>query len=108
MSYKVEITQDGRCGQDIYVEDGKRLPFDWEFSAAGVTIYVPTPQEWDAYCEKYDAVWAKGRRREILERVAQEVRRQKVKSARFEILDHWVELSFEDHWIFSLFSKIVH
>lgn len=106
MSYNIEITQDGRSGQDIYVEDGKRLPFDWEFSATGVTIHVPTPQEWDAYCAKHDAAWARGRRPEILGRVAQEVSRQKARSARIEMTDHWVELHFADHWIFSFFRKM--
>ena len=106
MSYKVEITYEGRCGWYHYIEDGKRLSFDWEFSTVGITIFVPTPEEWDAYCEEHRAAWAKGRRQEILQRLAEEVRRRKVKSAKIKIEDQWVELIFEDAWIVTLLKKL--
>ncbi len=105
--YQVTITQKGPGGWDIYTEGGRKLAFEWQFSAEGVAISVPTPQGWDDYCEKNDAGWAKGRRQEILERIAQEVRRKKAKTAVISYEDDWIILSFEDDWVFSLLKKLL-
>ena len=72
--YLVEEKQDGRAGWVFYIEQS-RLPLPWEILGAGggVGISVPTPEEWDTYCEKHKAVWAKGRREEILQRVSQSI-----------------------------------
>src|SRR5947209_1180984 len=74
MNYKVEIDQTGRGGSVSYTEDGQTLSLDWEFAVGGVDIFVPTPEEWDAYWQNRGAIWAAGRRQEILERVAEEAR----------------------------------
>lgn len=108
MSYQVEITQTGRGGWSYYIEDGKTLSFDWDFSIGSVEIYVPTPEEWDAFCEKRDAGWAKGRRLEILVRLAEEIRKQKAKSAKVSIEDHWIILSFTNAWIPSFLRSFFH
>jgi hypothetical protein len=106
VKYEVEITQEGRGGTYYYIEQAAKLPFDWDFSSQGVSIVAPTPDEWDSYCSKYDADWAKGRRQEILQTLAEEVRRRKAKSATITIEDHWVNLSFKDSWVFSLLKSL--
>jgi hypothetical protein len=94
MNYKVEITQSGRGGTIYYIEDDHRMSFDWEFSMSGATIFVRTPDEWEKNSQSQDASWTSGRRQEILERLAEDVRRQQAPSARIEIEDHWIELTF--------------
>jgi hypothetical protein len=89
MTYKVEIDQNGRGGTIRYIEDEQTLSFGWEFSMDGADIFVPTPAQWDA-----NTRWASGRRQEILERVAAEVRDQKAKSASVSIEDNWISLRF--------------
>lgn len=107
MSFEVEITQQGRGGTYYYVEHDAKLPFEWDFSSIGVVIYVPTPEAWDGFCQSHDAIWALGRRQEILQRVAEEVRRRKAKSAKITIEDHWIKLSFKDAWIFRLLKALL-
>jgi hypothetical protein len=92
MNYHVKIIQSGRTGWINYVEDGKLLPFGWDFSALGIEIYVPSSEEWNEYCDKHKADWAKDRRTEILERLAQEVCRQKAKKAKASINDNWINI----------------
>ena len=94
MNYQVKITQKGRGGWIDYVESEKQLPFGWDFSAIGVEIYVPSPEEWNEYCNEHKADWAKDRRTEILERVAQEVCRQKAKQAKVSIKENWIDIEF--------------
>ena len=104
MSFEVEITQQGPGGVYYYVELGVRLPFEWEFSSDGLDIAVPTPGDWNAFCANHNARFAANRRHEILERVAEQVRKRKVKSAKVAIDDHYVSLSWKDPWIFSVFK----
>ncbi len=94
MKSKVKIQAEGRGGNVHYIENGKILPFNWEFSAVGLDIDVPTPQEWDAFCIKHIAEWAKSRRQEILEQLAEEVCEQKAKNSRICIEDHWINIIF--------------
>lgn len=94
VDYKVEIEQTGRGGTIIYTEPNGSLTFDWEFATNGADMFVPTPEQWDAYCRGRSAGWAKGRRQEILERVAEEVRRQKATSSLATIEDNWVHFGF--------------
>ncbi|MBV9468503.1 MAG: hypothetical protein JOZ57_04610, partial [Abitibacteriaceae bacterium] len=75
-------------------EAGQRLNFDWEFSTVGADIMVPAPEQWDAYWEQSGAAWAKGRRQEILERVAEATRQQKAQNAAITIEDRWIVLKF--------------
>ena len=105
--YEVEIIQNGPGGQLLYAEGGRVLAFNWEFCAEGAAISVPPPQEWDRCCEKDKSGWAIGRRMEILERIAQEMRRRKAKTAVISYENEWVILSFEDHWIFTPLKKFL-
>ena len=93
MSYKVEIDQSGRGGRVSYIENEQTISFDWEFAINGVDLFVPTPEQWDAYWQS-DAEWARGRRQEILERVAEEVRKQKAAGAEVTIEDNWIHFGF--------------
>ena len=94
MSHKVEIEQTGRGGTVRYFEDGRELTFDWEFTMDGADIFVPTPEQWDLNCRSRGAGWAEGRRQEILERVAEEVRAQKATSSVVNIEDNWIHFVF--------------
>ena len=94
MNYKVEIDQTGRGGGIRYTEDEQALSLDWEFASDGVDVFVPTPEQWDAYWQNRDAAWAAGRRQEILERVAEEVRKQKATSSKVTIEDNWIHFGF--------------
>src|SRR5687767_6271032 len=87
-NYTVEIKKDGIGGWVSYGEGRQRLLFEWDFHSHGIEIYTPPPSEWDAFCEEHAARWAKDRRREILERIAQEYCRQKVRKAEWRIEDH--------------------
>lgn len=94
MNYKVEIHQSGRGGRVSYTENGQELLFDWEFSIGGVDIFVSAPENWDAFCRRSNAASAEGRRQEILERLAEEVRQQKAKSSSISIEDNWIHFYF--------------
>ena len=94
MNYKVEVEQSGRGGRIKYEEAGRVLFLDWEFAMDGADLFVPPPEQWDAYWRSRDAVWAEGRRQEILERVAAEVRSQKAAGAKVTIEDNWIHFQF--------------
>jgi hypothetical protein len=94
MNYRVDIDQSGRGGRIRYAEHENALFFDWEFSLDGATVFVPSPDEWDARCQGDETNWAKGRRHEILERLAEEVRRQKASGSTISIEDHWIQFVF--------------
>jgi len=94
MDFSVEVESSGRAGNIIYTENGQSLKPGWELTMNGTQICAPTTSMWDDFCEREKAEWAKGRRREILERVAEETRRQKCPSARAEIDEYGVELIF--------------
>lgn len=107
MSYKVERTQEGCGGWVYYIEDGVKLPFDWEYSATGFDIYAPSPQEWDTFCARHGAQTAFGRRQEVLQRVAEEVRRKKAKTAKVVIDDAGISFSFKGDPVYTLLRKIL-
>jgi hypothetical protein len=69
--YNLENVKDGPGGTIFYVEGGGRLPFEWGFIQGGVSLTVPTPAQWDPFCERHGLANGKGRRDEILNRVAQ-------------------------------------
>ena len=94
MIHKVEIEQSGRGGTIRYFEDNQELTFDWEFATNGAYIFVAPAEQWDINCCSRGAGWAAGRRQEILERLAEEVRVQKATSAVVSIEDNWIHLVF--------------
>jgi hypothetical protein len=85
----VEIVVNGPGGSVIYREGESAHSFGWDLGTGDVvaTIYVPPPAEWDAKLP-----WASGRRREVLELVAREVRRRKAPGCRIEIDERWIRL----------------
>ena len=86
----VEIVTHGRAGVVHYREGGHSHAFDWEFGGKRVivSIYVPAPDEWDARIP-----WAAGRRAEVLDAVAREVRRQRCRGCGIEIAERWINLT---------------
>ena len=107
MNYEITHTQEDRDGYVYYMEDGVKLPFYWEFMVGGFDIYVPTPEKWDSFCEQHDASRAKGRRQEILQRVAEETHKKKAKGAKVSIDDTGISFSFEGSLINRLLHKIL-
>jgi hypothetical protein len=86
-NYRVEEKQEGRSGHAYYIEQG-RLPFFYEIlGIKGRGLDIPSPEQWDAYCEKHEAEWAKGRRDEILERVAQALLKKWYRHGTYEIIE---------------------
>ena len=94
MNYKVEISQSGRGGSIDYTENEQALRLDWEFAVDGAYIFVPTPEQWDAYWRSNNIQWAAGRRQEILERVTEAVRHQKAQSSKVILEDDSIHLKF--------------
>ena len=91
--YEVEIKQDGRTGWVIYAENDKNLPFDWEFhGTGGATIFVPSSEEWNRYCGKQDARWAKGQRKKILERLGEGFLRTYYGGGDFVVEENWIAI----------------
>ncbi len=75
MAGKIKIIQKGRSGTVQYSEGFLKkniCEFYWEFGGGDtlVTVWFPPQDQWDA---KYP--WAGGRHREIVNAVAEEVRR---------------------------------
>ena len=106
VEYKVKEIQDGRAGWIIYTEDGKELRFPWEMISRGIGVSVPDASEWDAYCEKRSAGWAKGRRREILERVAEGARRRYWGATTVTFEEKWLTVQHGDFWLIRWLNKL--
>ena len=81
MASKITITSSGPAGKIRYTENGQTCEFYWEFSGgdAIATVWFPAEGEWDA---KYP--WAKGRQKEIVSAVAEEIRRKQSPSSKIE------------------------
>jgi hypothetical protein len=73
----------GGAGWIAYREQGESCRFAWELPAgrgASLRIAVPPAEQWDR-----EVPWARGRRQQILARVAEEVIRKHCKRCRWEI-----------------------
>jgi hypothetical protein len=77
--WKVEILERGRCGSINYHEATTSVSFDWEFGGGNTVaiIWIGEPISWEN--------WTVERRRKILQRVADEIIRQKAPSCRADI-----------------------
>lgn len=76
MAGMIKITQQGQSGKIQYSEGWLQknvCEFYWEFSGGDTlaTVWFPAEDKWD---EKYP--WARGRQKEIVTSVAEQVRRQ--------------------------------
>jgi hypothetical protein len=82
--WSVVISGRGRAGTITYAEGEHEVHFEWELGGEDVVAIIsgPAPQNWDP-----DLPWAQGRRREILNRVAQEVIRVQAPNSRAELAD---------------------
>ena len=80
--WSVTIAQSGRSGSITYRESAGSMPFYWEFggSDAVAIIWIEKPPVWSS---RYP--WAVERKHEILERVADEVIRQKASACSADI-----------------------
>lgn len=92
--YRVKLKQKGPGGQVFYEESDGTLPFRWAIhSRTGIGIFVPAQHEWDEYCDKHGAEWAKGRREEIVDRTARKLIKQRYGKGTYEVgEDNWVHL----------------
>jgi hypothetical protein len=106
MSYQVIVTYEGRGGFIVYMEDGNCLKFEWEHVQGGVEIITGSAQEWAAICRKQTADRAIGRRQEILERIAQEYKRQKAKRAKIIMESDRIFISFEGYGLFAYLKSL--
>lgn len=72
--WRVEMPIDGRSGVISYHEGSQVATFDWEFGGGKTVaiIYIGKASEWS---QRYP--WAASRRQKILERVKQEVIKQR-------------------------------
>jgi aspartokinase-like uncharacterized kinase len=107
VKYDVNIIREGRGGWIFYREEDNSLPFDWDITSDGFEVYVPPPSEWDDFCKRNSATQCIGRRQQILERLAEEVRKKKAKKAKVTIDDMGIHFSFEGDWLHSLVNRIL-
>lgn len=107
--YQIEMNQFGREGEIFYIEQS-RLPFSWEILGGtkwGAGVTIPSPREWDKYCEKNKANWAKGRRDEIVQRIAQALSKHWYKNGTFEIeKDIWLNIYSGPSLLTRLLNKL--
>ena len=80
--WRVDIKENGRCGSVSYQESAGCISFRWEFGG-GDTVAIIYFEDETAWRTKHP--WVAGRRTEILQRVADEVIRQKAHSCRAEM-----------------------
>jgi hypothetical protein len=80
--WSVTVDQTGRSGSIAYKEPSGSISFYWEFGGGDTVaiIWLPKSPEWSS---RYP--WAVERRRQILERVAREVVRQKAPTCKADI-----------------------
>jgi hypothetical protein len=89
MAWEVKFISKGPYGYIEYIEDGQTRQFYWEYGGGNTlaSISVPTPDAWDT-----EVPWAKGRREEILDRVATETIRQQAPRAFVQMEDEFINL----------------
>jgi hypothetical protein len=107
MNYEVRIVRRARGGWVYYVEDKTTLPFDWDTTSDGFEVYLPPSNEWDDFCKQNNATHCISRRQQIIQRLAEEVRRKKAKKAKVSIDDQGIRFSFEGDWLHSLVRWIL-
>ena len=84
-NWSVDIETRGRDGAVYYSEGLNRVRFYWEFGGTPRILAIisgPRPDEWDD-----SSPWARGRRAEIMRRIAEDVIRQKAPGCAPEYID---------------------
>jgi hypothetical protein len=107
VSYEVKIVKEGRGGWAYYREEAATLPFDWDITSDGFEVYLPPSAEWDEFCKQHNATQCQGRRQQIVERLAEEIRRKKAKKAKVSIDDQGISFSFKGDWLHSLMRWVL-
>lgn len=92
MAYQVKIKPEGRAGWAFYSENGVILPIPWELSSIGASIRLRSEDEWNSYCDKHEAQWAKNNRDVIMQRVAEEVKKYWRFRGEIEVDGSWIHL----------------
>ena len=92
MAYQIRIKSEGRGGWAFYYENGVTLPIPWELSVAAVSIRLRSQEEWNSFCDKHDAQWAKNSRDIIMQRVAEDVKKYWRLKGNIEIDDSWIHI----------------
>lgn len=80
--WRVDISSEGRGGSIVYLEGEQVISGWWEFGG-GDTIAILSFDKASVWNNRYP--WASERRREILERIAQEAIQQKAPTCRADI-----------------------
>lgn len=106
--YRIEETREGQSGYVFYIEGASKLPFFWEIIGipSGVGITVPKHEEWEAFCDKHKAEWAKDRRDEILQSVSQWMLKKWFRSGEIEFEGPWIRIIPGPSLISRLLSRI--
>jgi hypothetical protein len=84
-TWEVAIEEKGRCGTIYYREGAESMPFFWEFGGGNNIIAIisgPKPADWDG-----SHPWARGRRSEIMRRVAEALIRKQGRGCKPEFED---------------------
>ena len=92
--WSVKVTESGRFGSVDYRETAGCISFYWEFGG-GDTVAFIWIEDLAVWSTRHP--WAVERRREILERVAHEVVRQKAPTCRAEIDDQNGYIYIREH-----------
>lgn len=86
--WRIDITQSGHYGDATYMEGGTEAVFGWEFGGnVLVVIDVPSELEWSNLMP-----FPMNRRRQIAERVATELIRQKAPGSKFRWAGNLVQI----------------
>jgi hypothetical protein len=107
MTHAIKFTSEGPAGMVYYSEQDFTLPFYWERGTVGFDVYLRTSEEWLAFCDEHNAEGAKGRRDEIVARLAHEIRRQEARGAKVSIDNRGITFSYEGDWLHRILGKIL-
>lgn len=76
----------------MYEENGTALSIGWEISVSGASIYIPTEDEWNAFCIQHEADWAREQKDMILQRAAEGLKKDKYLKGRIQIAGSWIQI----------------
>lgn len=107
MTHAIKFKSEGPAGMVYYSEQDFTLPFYWERGTVGFDVYLPTSAEWLAFCDEHNAEGAKGRRDEIVARLAKGIVRQEAYCAKVSIDDSGITFSYESDWLHRIMGKIL-
>jgi hypothetical protein len=107
MTHAIKFKSEGPAGMVYYSEQDFTLPFYWERGTVGFDVYLPTSEQWFAFCDEHNAEGAKGRRDKIVARLANTITRQEAKCAKVTIDDSGITFSYEGDLLHRIMGKIL-